>query len=88
MTLNQIISASGSSDIKIYSTIEPDFPLVQTLYAAHKLGVHHLTASKDGHHFASAGFAGDVKLWRSEEGQWTEKGEIVGAISYFSVLYL
>ncbi len=42
-----------------------------------------MTASKDGHHFASAGFAGDVKLWRSEEGQWTEKGEIVGAISIF-----
>ncbi|KAI4241077.1 MAG: hypothetical protein L6R42_011380, partial [Xanthoria sp. 1 TBL-2021] len=79
VTPHQIISASGSSNIKIYSTSEPDFPLAQTLDAAHKLGVHHLAASKDGHHFASAGFAGDVKLWRSEEGQWMKKGDIVGA---------
>ncbi|KAL9028317.1 MAG: hypothetical protein Q9196_003301 [Gyalolechia fulgens] len=73
----QIISASGSSSIKIYSTTEPDFPLVQTLDAAHKLGCHHLAASQDGSHFASAGFGGDVKIWHSQEGSWTEQGEIV-----------
>ncbi|CAL8582474.1 Ski complex subunit Rec14 [Xanthoria parietina] len=77
VTPHQIISASGSSDIKIYSTSEPDFPIAQTLTAAHKLGVHHLAASKDGHHFASAGFAGDVKLWRLEEAQWVKNGDIV-----------
>ncbi|KAL8785341.1 MAG: hypothetical protein Q9213_003406 [Squamulea squamosa] len=77
VTPHQIISASGSSDIKIYSTNEPDFPLTQTLDAAHKLGVHHLAASRDGHRLASAGFAGDVKLWRYEEGQWAKNGEIV-----------
>ncbi|KAL8894069.1 MAG: hypothetical protein Q9192_004644 [Flavoplaca navasiana] len=77
VTPHQTISGSGSSDIKIYSTSEPDFPLAQTLDAAHKLGVHHLAASKDGLHFASTGFAGDVKLWRSEEGHWTKEGDIV-----------
>ncbi|KAL8733353.1 MAG: hypothetical protein Q9166_002177 [cf. Caloplaca sp. 2 TL-2023] len=77
VTPHQVVSASGSSDLKIYSTTEPDFPLTQTLDAAHKLGVHHLAASKDGYHFASAGFAGDVKLWRSEEGQWIKNGDIV-----------
>ncbi|KAI4242244.1 MAG: hypothetical protein L6R40_004115 [Gallowayella cf. fulva] len=77
VTPHQILSASGSSDIKIYSTTDPDFPLVQTLDAVHKLGIHHLAASKDGCHFASAGFAGDVKMWHSQDGQWTKKGEIV-----------
>ncbi|KAI4199375.1 MAG: hypothetical protein LQ350_004664 [Teloschistes chrysophthalmus] len=77
VTPQQIISASGSSNIKIFSTTEPDFPLAQTLEAVHKLGCHHLAASQDGRHFASAGFAGDVKLWRSEDGKWLEKGKII-----------
>ncbi|KAL9008755.1 MAG: hypothetical protein Q9173_006152 [Seirophora scorigena] len=77
VTPHQVISASGSSSIKIYSTTEPDFPLVQTLDAAHKLGCHHLGASQDGQHFASAGFAGDVKIWNLDQGQWTKRGEIV-----------
>ncbi|KAI4125393.1 MAG: hypothetical protein LQ338_004286, partial [Usnochroma carphineum] len=77
VTPHQVVSASGSSAIKIFSTTEQDFPLVQTIDAAHKLGCHHLAASQDGKHFASAGFAGDVKVWHSEEGQWTLKGEIV-----------
>ncbi|KAL8960109.1 MAG: hypothetical protein Q9193_003134 [Seirophora villosa] len=76
VTPHQVISASGSSSIKIYSTTEPDFPLVQTLDAAHKLGCHHLAASQGGQHFASAGFAGDVKLWNLDQGQWTKRGEI------------
>ncbi|KAL8650507.1 MAG: hypothetical protein Q9210_003782 [Variospora velana] len=73
----QVVSASGSSSIKIYSTTEPDFPLVQTLDGAHKLGCHHLGASQDGRHFASAGFAGDVKVWHFDQGQWGMTGEIV-----------
>ncbi|KAL8725389.1 MAG: hypothetical protein Q9181_006440 [Wetmoreana brouardii] len=77
VTPHQVISASGSSNIKIFSTTEPDFPLAQTLEAAHKLGCHHLASSQDGRHFASAGFAGDVKIWRCEDGKWMEKGEIV-----------
>ncbi|KAI4102415.1 MAG: hypothetical protein L6R37_004426 [Teloschistes peruensis] len=77
VTPQQIISASGSSNIKIFSTTEPDFPLAQTIEAVHKLGCHHLAASQDGRHFASAGFAGDVMLWRSEDGKWLEKGKII-----------
>ncbi|KAL8691137.1 MAG: hypothetical protein Q9218_003570 [Villophora microphyllina] len=77
VTPHQIVSASGSSNIQIFSTTEPDFPLTQTLEAVHKLGCHHLAASQDGRHFASAGFAGDVKLWRSEDGKWVEQGEII-----------
>ncbi|KAL8873522.1 MAG: hypothetical protein Q9174_001028 [Haloplaca sp. 1 TL-2023] len=76
VTTQQVISASGSSDIKIFSTAEPEFPIAQTLEGAHKLGCHHLATSQDGQRFASAGFAGDVKLWALEGGKWVKKGEI------------
>ncbi|KAF2794339.1 WD40 repeat-like protein [Melanomma pulvis-pyrius CBS 109.77] len=77
-TKDQILSASGSSSIRIYTSDQPDFPLVQTLDSAHALGIHHLVTAKESNRAASAGFEGKVKLWSSdEEGIWTEDGEIV-----------
>ncbi|MCJ1475385.1 superkiller [Lambiella insularis] len=76
-TPGQIISASGSSALKSYSTSDPDFPLQQTLENAHLLGCHHLTTSRNGLMLASAGFDGKVKTWSLQDGQWTEEGEIV-----------
>jgi len=79
VTSKQIISASGSSALKVHSTIDPDFPLQQTLEKVHKLGCHHLAASKNGSKLASAGFDGEVKVWADREGEWVEEGKIVGA---------
>ncbi|KAF2704803.1 WD40 repeat-like protein [Pleomassaria siparia CBS 279.74] len=77
-TKSQILSASGSSSIRIYSSDQPDFPLVQTLEGAHTLGIHHLVTAKENNRAASAGFEGKVKVWSSdEEGVWKEDGEIV-----------
>ncbi|MCJ1256952.1 superkiller [Lignoscripta atroalba] len=73
VTPTQIISASGSSVLKVYSTTEPDFPLHQTIEQAHKLGCHHVTTSKSGSKAASAGFGGEVKIWTIEDGQWSEE---------------
>jgi len=80
-TPNQVLSASGSSAIKVYSTNNPEFPLAQTLEKAHKLGCHHLATSKDGRVAASVGFGGEVNVWALQDGLWAEKGKIVGAIS-------
>ena len=80
-TQSQIFSASGSSSIKIHSTIEPDFPLVQTLEKVHQLGCHHLTTSRNGQVAASVGFGGEVKIWRIQDQQWNESRKIVGASS-------
>jgi WD40 repeat protein len=81
VTPKQILSASGSSSLKIHSTTEPDFPISQSLDGAHILGCHHVTASKDGHKLASAGFGGEVKIWnKNAQDQWVEEGQIVGAI--------
>lgn len=78
MTPTQILSASGGSAIKIYSTTSSDTPLAQTLSGAHKLGCHHITTSRNGRHAASAGFGGEVKIWTiSESGEWEEEGTIV-----------
>lgn len=77
-----MITASGSSSLKVYSTLSSDFPEIQTLEGAHKLGCHHVAASGNGRRFASVGFGGEVKLWanQSEEGQakWAEEGTLKG----------
>jgi superkiller protein 8 len=78
-TQTQVLSASGSSDIRIYSIIDPEFPLVQTLEKAHKLGCHHLVTSGNGEIAASAGFGGEVIIWGKSDEKWIEKGTIVGA---------
>ncbi|CAK4011467.1 Meiotic recombination rec14 [Lecanosticta acicola] len=87
-TPSHLLTASGSSSIRIYSTKgqtihadsaddENPYPLAQTLEKVHRLGCHHLCASLDGKIAASAGFSGEIKIWEcSEEGQWQEKGEI------------
>jgi WD40 repeat protein len=78
VTPTQVLSASGASSIKIYSTTSPDIPLAQTLTGAHKLGCHHIVTSRNGRIAASAGFGGEVKIWGiSEEGEWIEQGKIV-----------
>jgi WD40 repeat protein len=78
-TNTQILSASGSSSIRIHSTTDPDFPLAQTLEKVHKLGCHHLATSRDGQVTASAGFAGEVRIWALQDGSWSESHKIVGA---------
>ncbi|KAF2490760.1 WD40 repeat-like protein [Lophium mytilinum] len=76
-TPTTLLSASGSSTIRIFDTTAPDFPLTQSIENAHKLGVHHLVTSKDGKVAASAGFEGTVKVWREDEaGVWGEVGLI------------
>ena len=87
MTPNQIISASGSSALRVHSTTQPDFPLQQTIEKAHKLGCHHITASKNGAKLASAGFDGELKLWTVQGDGWNESGQVVGR-SFFEMQYM
>ncbi|KAF2256594.1 WD40 repeat-like protein [Trematosphaeria pertusa] len=76
-TPSQVLSASGSSSIRIYDTTSPDFPLVQTLEGVHPLGIHHLVTAKEARRAASVGFEGKVKIWtQTEEGEWKQHGEI------------
>lgn len=91
VTPTQLISASGSSSIKVHSTAtgstihsdsaaeENPFPETQVLEKAHQLGCHHVCAASEGGVLASVGFEGDVKLWAAgEDGSWAEKGCIKG----------
>ncbi|KAI9829031.1 MAG: superkiller [Thelocarpon impressellum] len=80
VTSDRIISASGSSSIRIRSTTEPDFPLVQTLEGAHKLGCHHVVTSRDGTKAASVGFGGEATVWSlDKDGLWAKEGNIIDA---------
>lgn len=79
-TASQILSSSGSSSIQVHSTNQPDFPLIQTLNNAHKLGCHHTAISRNGQVAASVGFGGEVKIWAArDDGRWSERTKIVGA---------
>ncbi|KAI1491957.1 meiotic recombination protein rec14 [Biscogniauxia mediterranea] len=77
-TPTSLISASGSSSLQIHSTTDSTFPLVQTLSNVHKLGCHHVVVSRDGKIAASAGFGGELKIWKQPEpgSNWEAFGEI------------
>ena len=82
VTRDKIVSASGSSALKVHLTTEPEFRLSQTLATAHKLGCHHLAISRNGSTLASVGFGGETIVWSLDDELWTKKGATVGAISY------
>lgn len=71
VTNKQVLSASGAPSIKVHSTIDTEFPLVQSLEGAHKLGCHHIVTDGKGSRAISAGFAGDVKAWSCQDGHWS-----------------
>ncbi|KAI9680563.1 MAG: superkiller [Caeruleum heppii] len=79
VTPTQVLSASGSSQIRIHSTTAEDYPLVQVLKGAHPLGCHHVVTSGNGQKAASVGFGGEIKIWAKESeggGSWREEGTI------------
>ncbi|KAI9815038.1 MAG: superkiller [Pycnora praestabilis] len=90
VTPTQIISASGSSALKIHSTTEADFPQIQSLDGAHKLGCHHVVTSRNGKNAASVGFGGEVKVWSMDNdgpsGKWVLEGKIIGARLFDTLL--
>jgi superkiller protein 8 len=64
--------------------VNPDTTPQQTIAGAHKLGCHHLAVAANGRIAASAGFGGEVKIWRlaeddSAEGEWKAAGRIADA---------
>ncbi|KAK4133214.1 WD40 repeat-like protein [Trichocladium antarcticum] len=65
-TPTSLLSASGSSALRIHSTADASFPLQQTIPDAHKLGCHHVCTARGGVGAvaASVGFGGEIKVWR------------------------
>lgn len=66
-----MLSASGAPSLKVHSTSDTDFPLVQILDGAHALGCHHIVTDAKGTRAVSAGFAGDVKVWACQDSYWS-----------------
>lgn len=63
----------------MHSTTQTTFPLIQSLNDAHKLGCHHIAVSRNGKVVASAGFGGEVKIWKLSEsgsGDWEAFSEL------------
>ncbi|KAF5580226.1 GTP-binding protein beta subunit [Fusarium subglutinans] len=82
-TSKAVISGSGSSTLHIHDTTDASFPLKQSISDAHKLGCHHVCTSRNGNVAASAGFGGEVKIWKvdNDTGEWSLNGEITGSSS-------
>ncbi|KAF7931068.1 uncharacterized protein EAE97_009277 [Botrytis byssoidea] len=81
VTPSSILSASGTSSLKVHSTLTTPPSLTQTL-PAHKLGCHHICTSRSGTIAASAGFDGTVSIWSSSPNadgseEWSHHGHIL-----------
>jgi superkiller protein 8 len=72
VTDTQILSASGATALKIHSTTDPDFPLVQSIDGAHKVGCHHIVTNGKGSRAVSVGFGGEINVWACHEGTWSK----------------
>ncbi|PWY66137.1 WD40 repeat-like protein [Aspergillus sclerotioniger CBS 115572] len=72
VTDKQILSASGACSLKVHSTTDPDFPLVQSIDDAHKVGCHHVVTSGKGLRAVSIGFGGEVMIWSCRDGIWAK----------------
>lgn len=78
VTDSQILSASGASSLKVYSTADADFPLAQSIDGAHKVGCHHIVTNPPGSRAVSVGFGGEIKIWSHRDGSWYEDNAISG----------
>ncbi|KAK2760957.1 hypothetical protein FQN54_002199 [Arachnomyces sp. PD_36] len=76
VTPTQILSASGASSLQVHSTTEPDFPVVQSIQGAHKIGCHHVVTSGNGVKAASVGFGGELRIWNYQDSMWVDDGII------------
>ncbi|OJJ38580.1 hypothetical protein ASPWEDRAFT_105493 [Aspergillus wentii DTO 134E9] len=89
VTDKHILSASGTSSLKVHSTIDPDFPLVQSIDGAHKVGCHHVVTDGNGSRAVSVGFGGEIVIWSCNDGTWSMDGttsaEITGSTEVWAV---
>ncbi|THC98222.1 hypothetical protein EYZ11_002304 [Aspergillus tanneri] len=85
VTNSQVLSASGASAIKVYSTTDPEFPLIQSIDGAHKAGCHHIAADGNGSRAVSVGFGGEIKIWHCDGGTWSQDETVSGSADVWAV---
>lgn len=78
VTDGQVLSASGASALKVHSTTDPEFPLVQSIDGAHKAGCHHVVTNGNGSRAVSVGFSGEIKVWDCHNGAWSQDETVSG----------
>lgn len=78
VTDKQILSGGGSPAIKVHSTTDPEFPLVQSIDDAHEIGCHHIVTDGTGTRAVSAGFDGKIKIWSCQDGYWAVDQNLSG----------
>jgi superkiller protein 8 len=81
VTDKQVLSVSGSPSIKVHSTSDTEFPLVQSIDDAHEIGCHHIVTDGRGSRAISAGFDGKIKAWSCQDGYWVADQKVIGKSS-------
>jgi superkiller protein 8 len=81
VTDKQVLSVSGSPSIKVHSTSDTEFPLVQSIDDAHEIGCHHIVTDARGSRAISAGFDGKIKAWSCQDGYWVADQKVIGTSS-------
>ncbi|KAJ5772822.1 hypothetical protein N7457_007718 [Penicillium paradoxum] len=81
VTDKQILSASGASSIKVHSTTDTEFPLIQSIDGAHSTGCHHLVTDAQGIRAVSAGFDGQIKAWSCHDDHWVADKKVTADLS-------
>ncbi|CAG8033302.1 unnamed protein product [Penicillium salamii] len=76
VTDKQTLTAGGSPDIKIHSTADADFPLIQSIDNAHNVGCHHIVTDGKGSRAISSGFDGKIKAWMCQDGYWAAEQKL------------
>ncbi|KAJ5761893.1 Meiotic recombination protein Ski8/Rec14 [Penicillium nucicola] len=77
VTDKQVLSVSGSPSIKVHSTADSEFPLVQSIDDAHEIGCHHIVTDARGSRAISAGFDGKIKAWSCQDGYWAADQQLI-----------
>ncbi|KAJ6004089.1 hypothetical protein N7499_000153 [Penicillium canescens] len=77
VTDKQVLSVSGSPSIKVHSTSDTEFPLVQSIDDAHETGCHHIVTDARGSRAISAGFDGKIKAWSCQDGYWAADQKVI-----------
>ncbi|KAJ5186001.1 Meiotic recombination protein Ski8/Rec14 [Penicillium cf. griseofulvum] len=81
ITDKQILSTSGASSIKVHSTTDADFPLVQSIDGAHTIGCHHIVTNGNGSRAITAGFDGEIKAWSCQDGHWAADKKVTADLT-------
>ncbi|KAK9453948.1 WD40-repeat-containing domain protein [Dipodascopsis uninucleata] len=72
-TPDYLITTSGDSQIKLWNATSQEHELSRTIETDHKIGIHHISSSKETGLLALCGFDGVISVYNLEDGKFRGK---------------